>query len=165
MDGLASGCVAVCALVFMIMAYVVGDAATAAKLLLPHIPLSGELTVLCGAIVGASVGFLWYNCHPARVFMGDTGSLPLGGLIGYVAIVIRQEPLLLIAGGVFVIEAVSVILQVGYFKATGGKRLFLVAPIHHHFHVGGWTEPQTVVRFWITAGVFAALALLSVKLR
>lgn len=165
MDGLASGCVAACALVFMIIAYVVGDAATAGKLLVPHIPLSGELTVLCGAIVGATVGFLWYNCHPARVFMGDTGSLPLGGLIGYVAIVTRQEPMLLIAGGVFVLEAISVILQVGYFKATGGKRLFLVAPIHHHFHVSGWTEPQTVVRFWITAGMFAALALLTIKLR
>ncbi|HUU81932.1 MAG TPA: phospho-N-acetylmuramoyl-pentapeptide-transferase [Phycisphaerae bacterium] len=165
MDGLASGCVAFCALVFMIMAYVVGNEATAAKLLLPHIPQSGELTVLCGAIIGATVGFLWYNCHPARVFMGDTGSLPLGGLIGYVAIVTRQELMLLIAGGVFVIEAISVILQVGYFKTTGGRRLFLVAPIHHHFHVSGWTEPQTVVRFWITAGLFAALALATIKLR
>ena len=165
MDGLASGCVAICSLVFMVIAYLVGSEPAAGKLLLPHIPLSGELAVLCGSILGATVGFLWYNCHPARVFMGDTGSLPLGGMIGYVAIVTRQELMLLIAGGVFVIEAISVILQVGYFKATGGKRIFLVAPIHHHFHVSGWTEPQTVVRFWILAAVFAALALLTMKLR
>ena len=165
MDGLASGCVAVCSLVFMVVAYLVGTEQTAGKLLLTHIPLSAELTVLCGAILGATVGFLWYNCHPARVFMGDTGSLPLGGLIGYVAIVTRQELMLLIAGGVFVIEAISVMLQVGYFKATGGRRIFLCAPIHHHFHVGGWTEPQTVVRFWILAAVFAALALGTMKLR
>ncbi|MCP4247375.1 MAG: phospho-N-acetylmuramoyl-pentapeptide-transferase [bacterium] len=165
MDGLASGCVAICALVFMIIAYLVGSETSAFKLLLPHVPLAGELTVLCGAILGATVGFLWYNCHPARVFMGDTGSLPLGGMIGYVAIVTRQELMLLIAGGVFVIEAISVILQVGYFKVSGGKRIFLVAPIHHHFHVGGWSEPQTVVRFWILAAVFAAVALATMKLR
>jgi phospho-N-acetylmuramoyl-pentapeptide-transferase len=165
MDGLASGCIALCSLVFMVIAYLVGSEQAAGKLLLPHIPLSGELAVLCGSILGATVGFLWYNCHPARVFMGDTGSLPLGGMIGYVAIVTRQELMLLIAGGVFVIEAISVMLQVGYFKATRGKRIFLVAPIHHHFHVGGWTEPQTVVRFWIIAAVFAALALLTMKLR
>ena len=165
MDGLASGCVAICSLVFMVIAYLVGSEQAAGKLLLPHIPLSGELAVLCGSILGATVGFLWYNCHPARVFMGDTGSLPLGGVIGYVAIVPRQELMLLIAGGVFVIEALSVMLQVGYFKATGGKRIFLVAPIHHHFHVSGWTEPQTVVRFWILAAVFAALALVTMKLR
>jgi len=165
MDSLASGCVAICATVFMVLAYLVGDFQAAGKLLLPHVPLSGELTVLCGSILGASIGFLWYNCHPARVFMGDTGSLPLGGLIGFVAIVTRQELMLLIAGGVFVIEAISVMLQVGYFKATGGKRLFRVAPIHHHFHVGGWTEPQTVVRFWIVAAMFAGLSLVAVKLR
>ncbi len=165
MDGLASGCVAICATVFMVIAYLVGNIEAAGKLLLPHVPLSGELTVLCGAILGASVGFLWYNCHPARVFMGDTGSLPLGGLIGYVAIVTRQELMLFIAGGVFVIEAISVILQVGYFKSTGGKRLFQIAPIHHHFHVKGWTEPQTVVRFWIAAAMFAGLSLVTLKLR
>ena len=165
MDGLASGCVAICASVFMVIAYTVGNLDTAGKLLVPYVPLSGELTVLCGAILGASVGFLWYNCHPARVFMGDTGSLPLGGLIGFVAIVTRQELMLLIAGGVFVIEALSVMLQVGYFKATRGKRLFLIAPIHHHFHVSGWTEPQTVVRFWIVAATFAGLSLVAIKLR
>ncbi|MFQ5491027.1 MAG: phospho-N-acetylmuramoyl-pentapeptide-transferase [Phycisphaerae bacterium] len=165
MDGLASGCLAICAAVFMVLAYVVGDERSAAKLLLPHVPLSGELAVLCGAILGASIGFLWYNCHPARVFMGDTGSLPLGGMIGYVAIVTRQELMLLIVGGVFVVEAISVMLQVGYFKLSGGKRIFQVAPIHHHFHLSGWTEAQTVVRFWIAAVVFAGLALATLKLR
>jgi phospho-N-acetylmuramoyl-pentapeptide-transferase len=165
MDGLASGCVAICSVVFMLIAYMVGSEDAAGKLLLPYVPFSGELAVLCGAIVGSTIGFLWYNCHPAKVFMGDTGSLPLGGLIGYVAIVTRQELMLLIAGGVFVVEALSVIIQVGYFKISGGKRVFLVAPIHHHFHVGGWTEPQTVVRFWIAAAMCAGVALLTLKLR
>ncbi|MCO6436946.1 MAG: phospho-N-acetylmuramoyl-pentapeptide-transferase [Phycisphaerae bacterium] len=165
MDGLASGCVALCALVFAILSYVVGTQNLAHKLLMPYVPQSAELVVLCGAILGASLGFLWYNCHPARVFMGDTGALALGGLIGYVAVVTRQEIMLLIAGGVFVIEAMSVILQIGYFRWTGGRRLFRVAPIHHHFHVGGWSEPQTVVRFWLMAAMFAALALATIKLR
>jgi phospho-N-acetylmuramoyl-pentapeptide-transferase len=165
MDGLAAGCVAICALVFGILTYVVGTEGLADKLLFPHIPKSGELVILCGAILGACLGFLWYNCHPARVFMGDTGSLPLGGLIGYVAVVTRQELMLLIAGGMFVVEAVSVIAQVGYFKWTGGRRLFRCAPIHHHFHLGGWSEPQTVVRFWLVAAMFAGLALAAIKLR
>ena len=165
MDGLASGCVAICALVFGILTYVVGTEGLADKLLFPHIPKSGELVILCGAILGACLGFLWYNCHPARVFMGDTGSLPLGGLIGYVAVVTRQELMLLIAGGMFVVEAISVIAQVGYFKWTGGRRLFRCAPIHHHFHLGGWSEPQTVVRFWLVAAMFAGLALAAIKLR
>ena len=165
MDGLASGCVAICALVFGILTYVVGTEGLADKLLFPHIPKSGELVILCGAILGACLGFLWYNCHPARVFMGDTGSLPLGGLIGYVAVVTRQELMLLIAGGMFVVEAVSVIAQVGYFKWTGGRRLFRCAPIHHHFHLGGCSEPQTVVRFWLVAAMFAGLALAAIKLR
>lgn len=165
MDGLASGCVAMCALVFLILTYIVATAATADRLLFPHVPKSGELVILCGAILGSCLGFLWYNCHPARVFMGDTGSLPLGGLIGYVAVVTRQELMLLIVGGVFVIEAASVIAQVGYFKWTGGRRLLRCAPIHHHFHLGGWSEPQTVVRFWLVAAMFAGLALASTKLR
>ena len=165
MDGLAAGCVAMCALVFAILTYVVGTEELAHKLLFPHIPKSGELVVLCGAILGSCLGFLWYNCHPARVFMGDTGSLPLGGLIGYVAIVTRQELMLLIAGGIFVLEAGSVLAQVGYFKWTGGRRLLRCAPIHHHFHLGGWSEPQTVVRFWLGAAMFAALALATIKLR
>lgn len=165
MDGLASGCTALCCMVFMVLAYAVGDEALANYLLFPHIPQAGELAVLCGAMMGACLGFLWYNCHPAQVFMGDTGSLPLGGLIGYVAIVIRQELLLLIVGGVFVMEAVSVMMQVGYFKLTKGKRIFRVAPIHHHFQLGGWTETQVVTRFWLLAVLFAALALATTKLR
>lgn len=165
MDGLASGCVAMCSLVFVILTYMVGTEDVAAKLLLPHIPKSGELVVLCGAILGSSLGFLWYNCHPAKVFMGDTGSLPLGGLIGYVAVVTRQELMLLLAGGVFVIEALSVLMQIGYFKWTKGKRLFRCAPLHHHFHLGGWSEPQTVVRFWLVAAMSAGLALATIKLR
>ena len=165
MDGLASGCVALCALVFIIFAHVVGTQALAHKLLFPFVPKSGELVVFCGALVGSCLGFLWYNCHPARVFMGDTGSLPLGGLIGYVAIVTRQELLLFIVGGVFVLEAVSVIVQVGYYKLSGGKRVFRCAPLHHHFHLGGWSEPQTVVRFWLIAAMFAAAALATIKLR
>jgi phospho-N-acetylmuramoyl-pentapeptide-transferase len=165
MDGLASGCVALCALVFMMFTYIVGTEDLARKLLFPHIPRSVELVVFCGAIMGACLGFLWYNCHPAKVFMGDTGSLPLGGLIGYVAIVTRQELMLFVAGGLFVIEAVSVILQVGYYKYSGGRRVFRCAPLHHHFHLGGWSEPQTVVRFWLLAALFTGLALATIKLR
>ncbi|MBI4717220.1 MAG: phospho-N-acetylmuramoyl-pentapeptide-transferase [Planctomycetes bacterium] len=165
MDGLASGCVAMCALVFVILTYIVGTEDLAQKLLLPFVPGSGELVIVCGAILGASLGFLWYNCHPARVIMGDSGSLPLGGLIGYVAVVTRQELMLLVAGGVFVIEALSVIAQVGYYKWSGGKRLLRCAPIHHHFHLGGWSEPQTVVRFWLVSALFAGLALATIKLR
>lgn len=165
MDGLAAGCMTLCSFAFMVLSYLGGDPDRAKSLLLPYIPGTGELAVLCGAMMGACLGFLWYNCHPACVFMGDTGSLPLGGLIGYVAIVTRQELMLFFVGGVFVIEAVSVVLQVGYFKATGGKRIFRVAPIHHHFHLGGWTETQTVTRFWLMAAVFAGIALATVKLR
>ena len=165
MDGLASGCVALCCFVFMVLAYIVGTTDLATKLLLPHVPKSGELAVLSGAMMGACMGFLWYNAHPAKVFMGDTGSLPLGGLIGYIAIVTRQELMLFLVGGVFVMEAVSVILQVGYYKLTGGKRVFLIAPIHHHFHVSGWSEPQTVIRFWLLGAAFAVFALTTVKLR
>lgn len=165
MDGLACGCVALCALVFGILTYIVGTADLADKLLFPHIPRSGELVVLLGAIFGSCLGFLWYNCHPARVFMGDVGSLPMGGLIGYVAVVTRQELMLVIAGGIFVVEALSVIVQVGYFKWSGGKRVLRCAPIHHHFHLGGWSETQTVVRFWLVAAMFSAFALATVKLR
>ncbi len=165
MDGLASGCVAMCALVFALLTYVSGTHDLAHKLLLPYVPRSGELVIMCGAILGSVLGFLWYNCHPARVFMGDTGSLPLGGLIGFVAVVTRQELMLLVAGGVFVIEALSVIGQIGYFKWTKGGRLFRCAPIHHHFHLGGWTESQTVVRFWLVSAMFAGLALATIKLR
>ena len=165
MDGLAAGCVALCALVFMLLTYIVGSADLAQKLLFSHVPRSGEMVILCGAILGSCLGFLWYNCHPAKVFMGDTGSLPLGGLIGYVAIVTRQELMLFVAGGVFVLEAASVLLQVGYFKMSGGKRILRCAPLHHHFHLGGWSEPQTVVRFWLLAALFTGCALVTIKLR
>ncbi|HWL91898.1 MAG TPA: phospho-N-acetylmuramoyl-pentapeptide-transferase [Phycisphaerae bacterium] len=165
MDGLASGCVVMSCVVFMVMSYAVGDERVARYLQFAHVPQAGELAVLCGALTGACLGFLWYNAAPAQVFMGDTGSLPLGGLLGFVAIVIRQELLLFIVGGVFVMEAMSVMLQVGYFKMTKGKRLFLIAPIHHHFHLKGWKETQVVARFWILSALFAVIALATTKLR
>jgi len=164
LDGLAAGCVAMVSLAFMLLAMAVGTQSWANYLLLPHIPRTAELAVVCGATAGACLGFLWYNCYPAQVFMGDVGSLPLGGLIGYVAIVTRQEPMLVLVGAIFVVEALSVMLQIGYFKLTG-KRLFRVAPIHHHFHLGGWTETQVVVRFWLASAICAAAALATVKLR
>lgn len=165
LDGLAAGCLAICALVFLALAYVVGTQEQASRLLMPHIPHAAELAVVCGAMFGSLLGFLWYNCHPAQVFMGDTGSLPLGGVLGYVAVVTRQELMLLVAGGVFVVEALSVMLQVGYFKYSGGQRIFRCAPLHHHFQMGGWGEPKTVVRFWLLALIFAGCALGMIKLR
>mgnify|MGYP001598083680 CR=1 FL=1 len=165
MDGLAGGCMAIVAFAFLALAYVTGDYRWAPLLHFTWVQHSGELAVVCGAITGSCLGFLWYNCNPAQVFMGDTGSLALGGVIGYVAIVIRQEPMLLLIGGIFVIEASSVIMQVGYFRATGGKRIFLCSPIHHHFHLKGWSEQQVVVRFWLISGLCAAFGLATVKLR
>jgi phospho-N-acetylmuramoyl-pentapeptide-transferase len=165
MDGLAAGCMVLCSFVFMVLSFVVGSTPDQAhQLLFPYIPDTAELAILCGAVMGACLGFLWYNCHPAQVFMGDTGSLPLGGLMGYVAIVTRQELMLFIVGGIFVIEAVSVIIQIFYFKTTG-KRFFRVAPIHHHFHLGGWTETQTVTRFWLLSVIFAGIALVTIRVR
>jgi len=172
MDGLAAGCVGMVALVLAILCYVASETMSrttpvtwASYLLLPAIPQSGELSIFYSAILGAVLGFLWFNCHPAQTFMGDVGSLPLGAAMGYGALVTRNEILLLIIGGVFVIELLSVVLQVGYFKYTGGKRLFRCAPIHHHFHLIGWSEPQVVVRFWLLAAAFAALALATLKIR
>ena len=172
MDGLASGCTAIVAAVFLVLAWIVGNANWAQFLDMPLVGReAAEMAVICAATIGACLGFLWYNASPAQVFMGDTGSLPLGGLIGYIAVVTRQEIVLLIAGGVFVMEAVSVILQVGYFKLTKpkgglqGKRLFRCAPIHHHFHLGGWPETKVVVRFWLLGIVFAAFALSTLMLR
>ncbi len=171
MDGLAAGCLGMVSLVLIILCYVASETMTrtgrvtwAAYLLLPHIPQAGELSIFYSAILGAVLGFLWYNCYPAQAFMGDVGSLPLGAAMGYGALVTRNEILLLIIGGVFVIELFSVILQVGYFKYTG-DRLFRCAPIHHHFHLKGWSEPQVVVRFWLLAAMFAAAALATLKLR
>jgi len=167
MDGLVSGIVAVVAFAMMVLAWIAGydDGELAKRLLVPYIPFSDELAIVAGSMVGACLGFLWFNCAPAQVFMGDTGSLALGGLLGYIAVVIRQEFLLFIIGGIFVVETLSVILQVSYFKLTGGKRIFRCAPIHHHFHLGGWTEQQVVVRFWLISAVLAAAALATLKLR
>lgn len=167
MDGLASGIMTIVAFAFLVLTFIAGygNGSIAKFLLVPWIPGSDELSVVCGAMVGSCLGFLWWNCSPAKVFMGDTGSLPLGGLIGFIAVVIRQEFLLLIIGGIFVLEAVSVILQVGYFKATGGKRIFRCAPIHHHFHLMGVKEQQVVVRFWVVSVLLVAIALATIKLR
>ncbi len=172
MDGLASGCIGMVSLVLIVLCYVASETMArtssitwASYLLLPHIPQAGELSIFYSAILGAVLGFLWYNCHPAQVFMGDVGSLPLGAAMGYGALVTRNEILLLIIGGVFILELVSVVLQVAYFKYTHGKRLFKCAPIHHHFHLLGWSEPQVVVRFWLLAAAFAVLALATLKIR
>ena len=164
MDGLAIGCVIMASLAFAVISYLTGHAKFAAYLKIPYIPGSGELTVFCSAIAGAGLAFLWYNCHPAEVFMGDTGSLALGGALGYVAIVTRSELTLLIIGGIFVAEALSVIIQVLYFKRTR-KRFFLMAPFHHHFQVKGIPETKVVVRFIIVAAILTAFAVATVKIR
>ena len=165
LDGLAIGGTLILATTFAILAYVAGHVKIANYLMVPHVPGGGELTVFLGAMAGASLGFLWFNAHPAEVFMGDTGSLALGGALGTVAIMIKQELLLVIAGGLFVLEAVSVILQVGSFKLRGGKRIFRMAPFHHHMELMGLPETKVVIRLWITAIVCCMLALSSLKLR
>jgi phospho-N-acetylmuramoyl-pentapeptide-transferase len=164
-DGLAIGCTVSNALVFAIMSYAAGHAAIADYLLISHVPGTGELAVLLGALLGGSLAFLWYNAYPASIFMGDTGSLAIGGLLGTVAFLIHQPFVLVIVGGVFVMEACSVLLQMIYFKVTGGKRLFKMAPIHHHFELGGWAETKVVVRFWIISLLFALIGLATLKLR
>jgi len=164
LDGLAISTFAVAAGAFTALAYVTGHRVFADYLLLVHNPLAGELTIFCGCLVGASLGFLWWNAHPADVFMGDVGSLALGGALGTVAILIKQELLLPIVGGVFVMEASSVILQVGSFKLRG-KRIFKMAPIHHHFELIGWAEPKVISRFLILAIMFALFSLTTLKLR
>ncbi|HEY2456315.1 MAG TPA: phospho-N-acetylmuramoyl-pentapeptide-transferase [Candidatus Acidoferrum sp.] len=164
LDGLAIGCTVIAAGALTILTYVSSNFRWANYLEIQYIPRVGELTVFCGALVGASLGFLWYNAHPAEVFMGDVGSLALGGTLGTIAVIIKQEVLLLFVGGVFVLEAVSVILQVGSFKLRG-KRIFRMAPIHHHFELLGWSESKVIVRFWIAALVFALFALTTLKLR
>ena len=165
LDGLAIGCTIIAAAALTVLTYVSGHVVFADYLELQRMPLVGELTVFCGSMVGASIGFLWYNAHPAEVFMGDVGSLALGGAIGTVAIVIRQELLLPFIGGIFLIEAASVILQVGSYKLRNGKRIFKMAPLHHHFEQLGWHESKVIVRFWIGALVFALFALTTLKLR
>jgi len=164
LDGLAIGCTLIAAGALTVLTYVSGHATLSTYLELPRISQVGELTIFCGAMVGAAIGFLWYNAHPAEVFMGDVGSLALGGAIGTVAVVIKQELLLPFIGGVFVIEALSVILQVGSYKLRK-KRIFKMAPIHHHFELMGWSESKIIVRFWIASLVFALFALTTLKLR
>ncbi len=170
LDGLASGCMAIASFTFLVLAVLVGDQALADHLFLPPVQPAGQMAVLAGAMLGACLGFLWFNCHPAQVFMGDTGSLAMGGLIGYIAIVIRHELLLVFVGGIFVAEAVSVVVQVGVFKATRirtgtGRRVFRMAPLHHHFQKLGWSETQVVTRFWLVGFMLAAMALATIKLR
>ena len=164
LDGLAIGSTLVAAATLALLAYIAGNARAANYLLVPHVPGTGELSVFLAAIVGASLGFLWFNAHPAEVFMGDTGSLALGAALGTVAILIKQEVLLVFVGGLFVVEAVSVILQVGSFKLTG-RRVFRMAPLHHHFELLGWAESKVIIRFWIVAILFALLSLSTLKLR
>jgi phospho-N-acetylmuramoyl-pentapeptide-transferase len=164
LDGLAIGCTLIAAGALTVLTYVSGHATFANYLELQRMPLVGELTIFSGAMVGAAIGFLWYNAHPAEVFMGDVGSLALGGAIGTVAVMIKQELLLPFIGGVFVIEALSVLLQVSSYKLRK-KRIFKMAPIHHHFELMGWSESKIIVRFWIASLVFALFALTTLKLR
>ena len=164
LDGLATGCTVTVAFAYALLSYAGGNFRIAEYLQVPFYPFTGELTVVCAALIGAGLGFLWFNCHPAKVFMGDTGSLAIGGMIGVVAICCKQELLLVVVGGVFVIEAVSVILQVISFKTTG-RRIFAMSPIHHHFELVGWKENTVIVRFWILSAIFALLGLATLKLR
>jgi phospho-N-acetylmuramoyl-pentapeptide-transferase len=165
LDGLAIGCTIIAAGALTVLTYVSGHVVFSDYLELQRMPMVSELTVFCGAMVGASIGFLWYNAHPAEIFMGDVGSLALGGAIGTVAVVIKQELLLPFIGGVFILEALSVILQVGSYKLRKGKRIFKMAPLHHHFELMGWSESKVIARFWILALIFALLALTTLKLR
>jgi phospho-N-acetylmuramoyl-pentapeptide-transferase len=165
MDGLATGISATVALGLAVLVLIAGTQAYAQHLLVPYVQFSDELAVLAGAMLGACLGFLWFNCAPAQVFMGDTGSLCLGGLFAYIAVAIRQEFVVLLMCGVFLVEIGSVVLQVGYFKSTGGKRIFRCAPYHHHLHLGGWSEQKVVARLWIVSILFVIAALVSLKLR
>lgn len=164
LDGLAIGSTLIAISAFTLLAYAAGNAIVSDYLGIANIKGTGELTVLCGAMVGASLGFLWFNSHPAEIFMGDVGSMALGGALGTIALLIKQEFLLVIVGGLFVLEAMSVILQVGSFKLRG-RRIFRMAPLHHHFELAGWSETKVVIRFWIIAVIFALLGLATLKLR
>lgn len=170
LDGLAIGCTLITSFVFLVFTYVAGNFRTATYLQIPYVNGAGELTVFCAAMIGAGLGFLWFNCHPAQVFMGDTGSLALGGALGIIAVLIHQPFVLVIAGGVFVMEAGSVIVQRGWFRYTrrrtgAGQRVFLMAPVHHHFEKKGWYESQVVMRFYILCVLFAVMALATLKIR
>lgn len=170
LDGLAIGCTLITSTVFLVLTYLASNFKYAAYLQIPYVNGAGELTVFCAAMLGVGMGFLWFNCHPAQVFMGDTGSLPLGGALGLIAVLIHQPFALVIAGGVFVLEAASVVMQKGWFKYTRkrygeGRRIFLMAPIHHHFERKGWYESQVVMRFYILCVLFAVVALSTLKIR
>jgi phospho-N-acetylmuramoyl-pentapeptide-transferase len=165
LDGLAIGPVIIAAATYMFFAYVSGHVKIAGYLQLNYIAGAGELTIFCGALAGAGLGFLWFNSYPAQIFMGDVGSLSLGAFLGTIAVITKQEILLVLVGGLFVIEALSVIFQVGFFKMTSGKRIFKMAPLHHHFELKGWPEPKVIVRFWIIAIALALLAMSTLKLR
>lgn len=165
LDGLAIGLTFISASAFTALSYTAGHALWSEYLNIVPVPQAAELTIFAGALSGACLGFLWFNCHPAQIFMGDVGALSLGGAIGTIAILIKQEFLLFMVAGVFILEAISVLLQVAYFKLTGGKRIFKMAPLHHHFELIGWSEEKIVVRFWIAAIIFALFSLTTLKLR
>ncbi len=165
LDGLAAGPVLIAAATYLVLAYLAGNVKAAGYLQILYVPGVGELSVFLGAVVGAVMGFLWYNAYPAQIFMGDTGSLALGGALGAVALCTKHEILLALVGGIFVVEAVSVIMQVGFFKLSHGKRIFRMAPLHHHFELKGWAEPKVIVRFWIIAVVLALVSISTLKLR
>lgn len=165
LDGLATGPVIVAAVTYMVFAYVTGHSHIANYLQITYVAGSGEITIFCGILVGAGMGFLWFNAYPAQVFMGDVGSLSLGAALGTVAVITKQEIMLLLVGGLFVIEALSVIFQVGFFKITNGRRIFRMAPLHHHFELKGWPEPKVIVRFWIISIALALISLSTLKLR
>ena len=165
LDGLAIGPFLFAMGTYLILAYVSGHTRMADYLQIPYMVGSAETTVVCGALMGAGIGFLWFNSYPAQIFMGDVGSLSLGAVLGTVALVVKHEILLILVGGIFVLEALSVIMQVFFFKATGGKRIFRMAPLHHHFELKGWPEPKVIVRFWIIAAVLSLVALSTLKLR
>jgi phospho-N-acetylmuramoyl-pentapeptide-transferase len=165
LDGLAIGPSITCFMTYLLFAYFAGNIKIAAYLQIPYVAGTGELAIFCGAVVGAGIGFLWYNTYPAQVFMGDVGSLSLGGVLGALAILTKQEILLAIVGGIFVLETFSVIFQVGWFKISNGKRIFRMAPLHHHFELKGWAEPKVIVRFWIISVLLALVAISTLKLR
>ena len=165
LDGLAIGPAIIAFVTYMVFAYVAGHIKIAEYLQINYVAGSGEISVFCGAMAGAGLGFLWFNTYPAQIFMGDVGSLPIGAALGTVAVITKQEVLLVIVGGLFVIEALSVIFQVGFFKMTNGKRIFKMAPIHHHFELKGWPEPKVIVRFWIIAIALALISMSTLKIR
>ena len=165
LDGLAIGPIIIAAVAYMLFAYVAGHIKIAGYLQINHIASCGEMSVICGILAGAGLGFLWFNAHPAQVFMGDSGSIPLGAILGTIAVITKQEILLTVVGGLFVIEALSVIIQVGYFKLSHGKRVFRMAPLHHHFELKGWPESKVIVRFWIIAITLALVSLSTLKIR